>query len=141
MPLLDNVITRGAARERHDIADKACEPHPRLALSLAARDDIIYLRGNFCLTRTDFINPDAPCKMKTLHILAATGLALVTLGLSGCETPTQGAGTGAAAGAILGGIAGGNVRSAAIGAGAGALTGAAIGQSNKEQALRNGYYY
>ncbi len=77
--------------------------------------------------------------MKKLSILIVT--AVVALGFSGCETPTQGAGTGAAAGAIIGGIAGGNIRSAAIGAGAGALTGAAIGQANKEQALRNGYYY
>ncbi|MCX6968309.1 MAG: glycine zipper domain-containing protein [Verrucomicrobia bacterium] len=79
--------------------------------------------------------------MKKLSILTATGCALVTISFSGCETPTQGAGTGAAAGAIIGGIAGGNIRSAAIGAGAGALTGAAIGQSNKEQAIRRGYYY
>lgn len=92
--------------------------------------------GKKCLTRTRFLNLDAPCKMKLLSIL----LALAAIGLSGCQTPTQGAGTGAATGAIIGGIAGGNVRSAAIGAGAGALTGAAIGQMNKEQALRNGYY-
>ena len=78
--------------------------------------------------------------MKTLPILTATGFALVTIAFSGCETPTQGAGTGAAAGAIIGGIAGGNIRSAAIGAGAGALTGAAIGQANKENAMRYGYY-
>ena len=79
--------------------------------------------------------------MKTLPILTATGCAIVAIGFSACQTPTQGAGTGAAAGAIIGGIAGGNIRSAAIGAGAGALTGAAIGQANKEQARSYGYYY
>ena len=93
------------------------------------------------LTRTGFINPDAPCKMKTLHIITLTALSIATISFSGCQTPTQGAGTGAATGAIIGGIAGGNIRSAAIGAGAGALTGAAIGQMNKEQGRRNGYYY
>ena len=75
--------------------------------------------------------------MKMLSVL----FAITAMGLSGCQTPTQGAGTGAAAGAIIGGLAGGNIRSAAIGAGAGALTGAAIGQANKEQAIRRGYYY
>ncbi|MEI8234178.1 MAG: glycine zipper domain-containing protein [Verrucomicrobiota bacterium] len=78
--------------------------------------------------------------MKTLHFLSGTAACLLAVvGLSGCETPTQGALTGAAAGGILGGIAGGNVRSAAIGAGAGALTGAAIGQVNKENRYRYGY--
>jgi hypothetical protein len=79
--------------------------------------------------------------MKTISIVGATGVALVTMTLTGCETPTQGAGTGAAAGAIIGGIAGGNIRSAAIGAGAGALTGAAVGQVNKEERIRRYGYY
>lgn len=79
--------------------------------------------------------------MKTLKLLTLTGFAAMAVSLSGCETPTRGAGTGAAAGAIIGGIAGGNIRSAAIGAGAGALTGAAIGQANKEQRLRAYGYY
>ena len=79
--------------------------------------------------------------MKTFSILGATGIALVAMSFSGCETPTQGAGTGAATGAIIGGIAGGNVRSAAIGAGAGALTGAAIGQANKQERIRRYGYY
>lgn len=83
---------------------------------------------------------DAPYEMKTLQRISLAGLALVALAVSGCQTPTQGAGTGAAAGAILGGIAGGNVRSAAIGAGAGALTGAAIGEMNKENRTRYGYW-
>ena len=78
--------------------------------------------------------------MKMLHIITATGFAIATLSFSGCETPTRGAATGAATGAIIGGIVGGNVRSAAIGAVAGALTEAAVGEMNKEQALRNGYY-
>ena len=78
--------------------------------------------------------------MKKIKLAAATGALLVSVSFSGCETPTQGAGTGAAAGAIIGGIAGGNIRSAAIGAGAGALTGAAIGQSRKEERMRYGYY-
>ncbi len=88
-----------------------------------------------------FLTPDAPCVMKTLSILTAIGLALASLSLTGCQTPTQGALTGAGTGAIIGGIASNSVRGAAIGAGAGALTGAAIGQMNKEQALRNGRYY
>lgn len=79
--------------------------------------------------------------MKTLPMVTTTVLGLVSIGLTGCETPTQGAGTGAATGAIIGGIAGGNVRSAAIGAGAGALTGAAIGQARKEERLRYYGYY
>jgi hypothetical protein len=91
--------------------------------------------------RTRFLIPDAPNEMKTLSILIATALPLASLSLTGCQTPTQGALTGAGAGAILGGIAGGNVRGAALGAGAGALTGAAIGQINKEQALRSGRFY
>lgn len=78
--------------------------------------------------------------MKTFPIFTAVVLGVVSIGLTGCETPTQGAATGAATGAIIGGIAGGNVRSAAIGAGAGALTGAAVGQLNKEQRVRYGYY-
>jgi len=92
-------------------------------------------------TRNGFMKGDAPCVMKKIHIVSATGFAILSICFSVCETPTRGAGTGAAAGAIIGGIAGGNVRSAAIGAGAGAITGAAVGQMNKEQALRNGYYY
>ena len=76
--------------------------------------------------------------MKTLPITAISGIALVTMSFSGCETPQQGAGTGAVAGAIIGGIAGGNVRSAAIGAGAGAITGAVLGQAAQDE-RRAGY--
>ncbi|XHR28518.1 MAG: glycine zipper domain-containing protein [Chthoniobacteraceae bacterium] len=78
--------------------------------------------------------------MKTFPILTTAVLGLALAGLTGCETPTQGAATGAAGGAIIGGIAGGNIRSAAIGAGAGAVTGAAVGQLNKEQRASYGYY-
>lgn len=67
--------------------------------------------------------------MKLLPIAVISGVAVVTMSFSGCETATgQGAGTGAVAGAIIGGIAGNNVRSAAIGAGAGALAGAVVGK-------------
>lgn len=76
--------------------------------------------------------------MKLFPIAAVSGLALVTLSFSGCETPGQGAGTGALTGAIIGGIAGGNVRSAAIGAGAGAVTGAVVGHAAQEE-RRRGY--
>lgn len=76
--------------------------------------------------------------MKILPIAAVSGIALVSMSFSGCETPTQGAGTGAVAGAIIGGIAGNNVRSAAIGAGAGALAGAVLGQAAQDQ-RRIGY--
>jgi len=78
--------------------------------------------------------------MKTLPIAAVSGIALVAMGFSGCETPGQGAGTGAITGAIIGGIAGGNVRSAAIGAGAGAITGAVMGKIAQDE-RRAGYGY
>jgi len=99
-----------------------------------------FLGGKFFLTRIHIVESDALCEMNTLRMITVTGFALIVVGFSGCETPTQGAGTGAATGAIIGGIAGGNIRSAAIGAGAGALTGAAIGQANKQQRMRYGYY-
>ena len=76
--------------------------------------------------------------MKTLSITVVSGIALVAMSFSGCETPTgQGAGFGAATGAIIGGIAGNNIRGAAIGAGAGALAGAVIGHMAAED--RAGY--
>ncbi|MEI7958939.1 MAG: glycine zipper domain-containing protein [Verrucomicrobiota bacterium] len=76
--------------------------------------------------------------MKTLPIVVS-GIALVAMSFSGCETPTgQGAGLGAATGAIIGGIAGNNIRSAAIGAGAGALAGSVIGHMAAED-RRAGY--
>ena len=71
--------------------------------------------------------------MKNFPLLPLSGLLLVAITFSACETPTgQGAGIGAASGAIIGAIAGGNVRSAGIGAAAGALTGAVIGKSVEE---------
>ena len=76
--------------------------------------------------------------MKTFPIAVVSGIALVAVSFSGCETPGQGAVNGAGAGAIIGGIAGGNLRSVAIGAGAGALAGAVLGQAAQDQ-RRAGY--
>ena len=76
--------------------------------------------------------------MKTLPIAVVSGVALVAMCFSGCETPGQGAGTGAVTGAIIGGIAGNNVRGAAIGAGAGALAGAVLGKIAQDE-RRAGY--
>jgi hypothetical protein len=74
--------------------------------------------------------------MKIFPLAALSGLTLVSITFSGCETPGQGAGTGAAAGAIIGGIAGGNIRSAAIGAAAGAATGALVGAARQDERRR-----
>ena len=63
-----------------------------------------------------------------LPIAVLSGLAVVSMTFSGCETPGQGAVNGAAAGAIIGGISGGTLRSTAIGAGAGAVAGAVVGK-------------
>jgi len=76
--------------------------------------------------------------MKSLPIAAISGIALVAVSFSGCETPGQGAVNGAGAGAIIGGIAGGNLRSVAIGAGAGAVTGAVLGKIAQDD--RRAYY-
>ena len=67
-----------------------------------------------------------------------SGIALISLILSSCDTPTgAGAGYGAAAGAIIGGAATGNARAAAIGAAAGAATGALIGHTIQENRTRS----
>lgn len=71
--------------------------------------------------------------MNKFPILAVTGLALVSLAFSGCETPGQGAKYGAISGAAIGAIAGGDIQSAAIGAGAGAAAGALIGKARQEE--------
>lgn len=78
--------------------------------------------------------------MKANHFTIVSALALTTLLLSSCDTPTgQGAGFGAAAGAVLGAAATGDARGAATGALIGATTGAIIGASIEEdQALRYG---
>jgi len=76
--------------------------------------------------------------MKSLPVVAVTGIALVAMSFSGCETPGQGAGVGAVTGAIIGGIAGNNIRGAAIGAGAGALAGAVMGKIAQDE-RRAGY--
>src|SRR6058998_4463787 len=73
--------------------------------------------------------------MKKYSVIVA--VALVSLGLNSCDTPTgAGAGYGAAAGAIIGGAATGNVRGASIGAAAGAATGALIGHAIQEDRAR-----
>lgn len=80
--------------------------------------------------------------MKTLPIAVLCGASLLAVSFSGCETPTQGAGTGAITGAIIGGIAGNNIRGAAIGAGAGAVAGAVLGkiaQDERRDAYVEGY--
>jgi hypothetical protein len=62
------------------------------------------------------------------HFGIISGVALLALTLSSCDTPTgRGAAYGAAAGAIIGGAATGHARAASIGAAAGAATGALIG--------------
>ena len=76
--------------------------------------------------------------MKISPLLFVSFATLVAMTFSGCESPTQGAGTGAIAGAIIGGIAGGNIRSAAIGAGAGAVAGAVAGKIAQDD-RRSGY--
>ena len=76
--------------------------------------------------------------MKTLPIAVVSGIALVAMSFSGCETPGQSAGFGALTGGIIGGLASNNVRGAAIGAGAGALTGAVLGKVAQDE-RRAGY--
>jgi predicted small secreted protein len=74
-----------------------------------------------------------------MNYLAISAVALSSLALSSCDTPTgQGAGFGAATGAIVGAAATGNVRGAAIGAGIGAASGALIGAAI--EADQRGYY-
>jgi hypothetical protein len=71
--------------------------------------------------------------MKTNVLLIVSGLALSSLLLNSCDTPTgQGAGWGAATGAIIGAAATGNTRGAAIGAAAGAAAGALTGRMIQE---------
>lgn len=73
---------------------------------------------------------------KNLFVFMAP-LAIATLLLNSCDTPTgQGAAAGAGAGAIIGGLATGNTRGAAIGAAAGAATGALIGHAIQEDRAR-----
>ncbi|MGH8092880.1 MAG: glycine zipper domain-containing protein [Chthoniobacterales bacterium] len=64
--------------------------------------------------------------------IPAVAAAILSMGLSSCETPAgQGAGfgavSGAATGALIGAAASGTGEGAAIGAGAGALAGALLG--------------
>ncbi len=72
-----------------------------------------------------------------IPILLLSGLSLVSLTLTGCNTPGQGAKYGAIAGAAVGAIAGGDIRSAAIGAGAGAATGALVGKISQDERRRS----
>ena len=76
-------------------------------------------------------------KISTLAIVSA--LALTTLAITSCDTPTgQGAGFGAATGAVIGAAATGTVRGAATGAAIGAASGALIGAA--VEADERGYY-
>jgi predicted small secreted protein len=66
--------------------------------------------------------------MKKNTLLITSLLALASMALTSCETPTgQGAGWGAVTGAVLGAAATGDARGAAVGALIGAHTGATIG--------------
>jgi hypothetical protein len=76
--------------------------------------------------------------MKFSSLSVVSGLLLVAVTFSGCETPGQGAATGAIAGAVIGAIAGNDLRSTAIGAGAGAAVGAVAGKVNQDD-RRNNY--
>lgn len=77
--------------------------------------------------------------MKKNTVLVTSSLALLSLGLTSCDTATgQGAGWGAAAGAVLGAAATGTVRGAATGAAIGATYGAIIGSTVELD--ERGYY-
>lgn len=66
--------------------------------------------------------------MKKNTLLVISSLALISMALTSCDTPTgQGAGWGAVTGAVLGAAATGDARGAAVGALIGAHTGATIG--------------
>lgn len=76
-------------------------------------------------------------KISTLAIVSA--LALSSVAITSCDTPTgQGAGFGAATGAVIGAAATGTVRGAAAGAAIGAASGAIIGSA--VEADERGYY-
>ena len=77
--------------------------------------------------------------MKKNILLVTSLLALISLGLTSCDTATgQGAGWGAVTGAVLGAAASGNARGAAVGALIGANTGAIIGSTIELD--ERGYY-
>ena len=66
--------------------------------------------------------------MKKNIFLVVSSLALVSMAVTSCDTPTgQGAGWGAVTGAVLGAAATNDARGAAVGALIGAHTGATIG--------------
>jgi predicted small secreted protein len=66
--------------------------------------------------------------MKKDTLLVTSVVALISMALTSCDTPTgQGAGWGAVTGAVLGAAATGDARGAAVGALIGAHTGATIG--------------
>jgi len=66
--------------------------------------------------------------MKKNTLLVTSSLALISMALTSCDTPTgQGAGWGAVTGAVLGAAATGDAHGAAVGALIGANTGAIIG--------------
>ena len=83
--------------------------------------------------------------MKTFPIRFIAAILLAAFGLTGCETPGQGAQNGAIAGGIIGGLATGRLRGALVGAAIGAGPGALIGEENKQDRERyyaeNGYAY
>jgi predicted small secreted protein len=66
--------------------------------------------------------------MKKSTLLVTSIVALISMAVTSCDTPTgQGAGWGAVTGAVLGAAATGDARGAAVGALIGAHTGATIG--------------
>ena len=71
--------------------------------------------------------------MKYSPLICVSGLSLVAMTFTSCETPGQGAATGAVTGAVIGALATGNIRGTAIGAGAGAATGAIAGKINQDE--------
>src|ERR1700747_673204 len=74
--------------------------------------------------------------MKTNGFMIVSGIAVICLLLSSCDTPVgQGAAWGAATGAIIGAAATGNVRAASIGAAAGAAAGALTGKIVQENQI------
>jgi hypothetical protein len=70
--------------------------------------------------------------MKTFVHTSVAGLLGISLLLTGCETPGQGAKNGAIIGGAVGALATGTLRGAVFGAAAGAATGALAGHINKE---------
>jgi hypothetical protein len=91
-------------------------------------------------SRLEWANPPKPRFMKLFVPVTAVGL-LISLGMTGCESPAAtGALAGAGAGALTGSLIGGR-RATLLGAGIGAATGAIIGHEIGEARRDDDYYY